>query len=169
MTKTHWKKNIDSNFISGEDLHDSIKGLKPTMDVVVERFDDRETFDQNTQSSIQKSALYLKEINGTSLYKPVLLNKTNAQFFEKLTGSGFMDDWVGYKATLVAQADRRHGHVVRFKRYVEPKNIDPKPAIDAIKKCKSLDDLKQCWIDLSDDEKSIPQVQAAKNTKKGKL
>lgn len=46
MEKTHWKKNNDSNFISGEDLISGLKGLKPEMVVVIEKFNDAESFDQ---------------------------------------------------------------------------------------------------------------------------
>ena len=120
MEKTHWKKNNDSNFISGEDLISGLKGLKPEMVVVIEKFNDAESFDQKKQSKITVSALYLKEVGGASLYKPVILNKTNAKFFVKETGSDFVDDWIGKPVIVYAQKDARHGHVVRFKKYVFP-------------------------------------------------
>lgn len=120
MEKTHWKKNNDSNFISGEDLMSGLKGLKPEMIVTIEKFNDAESFDQKKQSKIVVSALYLKEVGGNSLYKPVILNKTNAKFFVKETNSDFVDDWVGKPVVLFAQKDSRHGYVVRFKKYVFP-------------------------------------------------
>jgi len=120
MEKTHWKKNNDSNFISGEDLISGLKGLKPEMVVVIEKFNDAESFDQKRQSKITVSALYLKEVGGASLYKPVILNKTNAKFFVKETNSDFVDDWINKPVVIYAQKDARHGHVVRFKKYVFP-------------------------------------------------
>lgn len=130
--KTHWKKNNDSAFISGEDLKSSLKGLKPEMIVVVEKFKDEATFDQNKQAKIKVSALYLKEVGGASLYKPVILNKTNAKFFVKETGSEFMEDWLGKPVILNAVADSRHGFVVRFKKYVMPVLVKDS---DNFKKC----------------------------------
>jgi hypothetical protein len=120
MEKTHWKKNNDSNFISGEDLISGLKGLKPEMVVVIEKFNDAESFDQKKQSKIVVSALYLKEVGGNSLYKPVILNKTNAKFFVKETNSDFVDDWLNKPVVVYAQKDARHGHVVRFRKYVFP-------------------------------------------------
>lgn len=116
--KTHWKKNNDSNFISGEDLILGLKGLKPEMIVTINNFNDSESFDQKKQIKITVSALFLKEVGGGSLYKPVILNKTNAKFFVKETNSEFIDDWVGKPVILYAQKDARHGYVVRFKKYV---------------------------------------------------
>lgn len=118
--KTHWKKNNDSNFISGEDLMSGLKGLKPEMIVVIEKFSDAQSFDQSKQAKLTVTGLFLKEVNGASLYKPVILNKINARFFVKETGSDFVDDWIGKPVTMHAQKDARHGYVVRFKKYVLP-------------------------------------------------
>lgn len=133
MEKTHWKKNNDSNFISGEDLISGLKGLKAEMIVSIDGFNDAESFDQKNQSKIVVSALYLKDLNGNKLYKPVILNKTNAKFFVKETGSDFIDDWVNVPVILYAQADKRHGHVVRFKKFSK---IDLFPNTPDFDKCK---------------------------------
>jgi hypothetical protein len=120
-TKTHWKKNLDSRYISGEDLIGSLNGLKPEMVVQIEKFNDDKTFDKNKAADVQVSALYLKDVTTSKpLYKPVILNKTNARFFEKATGSAFINDWIDIPVTMYAQKDSRHGHVVRFKPYVKP-------------------------------------------------
>ena len=118
--KTLWKKNLDSKYISGEDLQLSNKGLKPEMVVTIERFNDDKTFDKQKNSDVIISALYLKEVNGAALYKPVVLNRTNAKFFVKETGSDFMEDWLNKPVIVYAQKDSRHGFVVRFKSYVKP-------------------------------------------------
>jgi hypothetical protein len=120
QNKTLWKKNLDSKYISGEDLQLSNKGLKPEMIVTIERFTDDKTFDKNKNSDIIVSALYLKEVGGSALYKPAILNKTNAKFFVKETGSDYMEDWIGKPVIVYAQKDSRHGFVVRFKSYVKP-------------------------------------------------
>jgi len=119
-SKTHWKKNNDSRYIAGEDLQASLHGLRPEMVVTIDKFNDTDTFDQNTQAKKTATGLFLKELNGTPLYKPVILNATNAKFFTKETGSPFMEDWVGIPVTLFAMKDSRHGYVVRFKKYVLP-------------------------------------------------
>lgn len=118
--KTHWKKNLDSKFISGEDLKSELNGLKPEMAIVIEKFTDTETFDQNKQAKITVTGLFLKDLNGKALYKPVILNKTNAKFMIKEFGSDFMEDWINKPITLYTVADSRHGFVVRFKKYQLP-------------------------------------------------
>lgn len=118
--KTHWKKNNDSRYISGDDLQAQFHGLKPEMIVQIDRFEDAETFDQQKNSKIIKTGLFLKEVGGQLLYKPVILNKTNAKFFAKECNSDFMEDWIGHPVILHAVKDSRHGYVVRFKKYVLP-------------------------------------------------
>lgn len=118
--KTLWKKNLDSNFISGEDLIQALNGLAPEMVVILDKQQDTETFDQKQASKVKVTGLYFKDLQGKSIYKPVILNKTNARFFEKETGSAYMEDWYGQTVIMFAQKDSRHGHVVRFKRYVLP-------------------------------------------------
>ena len=115
--KTNWKKNLDSSFISGEDLMAGLNGLQPEMVVIVNSFKDEATFDQNKQQKVTVTGLFFKTIDEKALYKPVVLNKTNARFLAKETGSHFMEDWVGKTFILFAQKDSRHGYVVRLKSY----------------------------------------------------
>ena len=131
--KIHWRKNLDSKYMCGEDLNSSLKGLKPEMVVCIERFNDDKTFDKNKSADVVVSALYLKEVNGSALYKPVILNKTNARFFIKETGSEFIDDWIGRPVTMFAQKDSRHGYVVRFKAYVKPTLLKDSEAFTKVK------------------------------------
>lgn len=144
--KTHWKKNCDSNFISGEDLKSGLKGLRSEMIVCIEKFNDSETFDQKKQAKLTISALYLKEVNGKSLYKPVILNKTNAKFFVKETGSEYMEDWLNVPVLLCAVPDSRHGYVVRFKKYVLPVLV------------KDSDNFKACYDAIHKNNFTIDQV-----------
>lgn len=132
--KTFWKKNLDSNFISGEDLMSGLKGLKSEMIVMIEKFNDAESFDQKNQAKIVVSALFLKDLNGKSLYKPVILNKTNAKFFVKETGSDFIDDWLNVPVILYAMPDKRHGYVVRFKKFAKIELLKDTENFDKCKK-----------------------------------
>lgn len=160
---THWKKNLDSRYISGEDLHSSLKDLKPEMNVTIERFQDQETFDKNTQTKSIKTGFYLKEIGGKMLHKPVILNKTNAEFCAKEFGSDYMEHWIGKPLVLYAKADRRHGFVARFKKYYKPNLADDKDALSKLENATNLDELVLAWQGLSKDEKNLPQVLAKKD------
>lgn len=115
-TKYHWKKHNDSNFIAGDDMQSSLNGLKPEMIVHISRFTEAESFDQNKQQKTMVTTLWLVSA-GKELYKPMVLNKTNAKFWIKETGSEYVDDWLNKPVILYAHKDSRHGYVVRFRKY----------------------------------------------------
>ena len=58
---THWKKNNDSRYISGEDLKSELKGLKKEMAVVISKFEDAETFDQSANQKMIRTGFFLSE------------------------------------------------------------------------------------------------------------
>lgn len=138
--KTHWKKNVDSNFISGEDMKFGLNDLNEELDVYLSHFEDGETFDQNQNQKQIKTVMHFKKVSDNKeLHKGVLLNKTNALVFKSLLNSPFVDDWLEYPITIYAQSDKRHGWVVRFK----PLKIrgEIKDVITALKSAKTLEEL----------------------------
>lgn len=162
---THWKKNNDPRYISGEDLKDGVaigKGLAPEMVVMIDSFEDSETFDQNSQKKTIKTGFWLKDLSGKRLYKPVILNNTNAAFCIKEFGSSFMEHWIGKPFVLYAQADKRHGFVARFKKYFPPATITDIEALTVLSKCGTLAELGEAWQNLSPAEKKLPTVMAKK-------
>ncbi len=169
-TLTHWKKNNDSKYISGEDLRAGLKGLKPEMIVVIDRFEDAETFDQNNQKKIIKTGFWLKELaDGKAVYKPVILNNTNAVFCVKEFGSEFMEHWIGKPFILYAKADTRHGFVARFKKYFPPATVSDQHALSFLDKATSLTELQIAWDSLTPEEKKLPSVMAKKESLKKSL
>lgn len=166
--KTHWKKNNDSRYISGEDLMSRLKGLKPEMHVVIDRFEDAETFDQTTQSKSVKTGFFLKELNGESVYKPVILNNTNAKFCVKEFGSDFMEDWLNKPLVVYAMPDKRHGFVARFKKYYPP-SISDVNALTILNQSTSLIELQSNWSKLNKQEQALPTVMALKDKLKNSL
>jgi len=158
---THWKKNNDSRYISGEDLQGELKGLKREMVVVITKFEDADTFDQNTQSKAVRTGFFLKELNGKELYKPVILNNTNAKFCRQEFGSEFMEHWLNKPFILYAMADKRHGFVARFKKYYPPQISDVN-ALGVLSCATDLEQLGEYWKTLSAEEKKLPTVLALK-------
>ena len=132
MEKTSWKKNLDSRYISGEDLQGGLKGLKPEMTVIIYRFTDSPSFDQKANKDITITALFLKTLDGKDVYKPIILNKTNAKFLSKECGSDFMEDWIGKIVVIFAQPDKRFGFVVRFKPFHKPVLKQGTPEFDKV-------------------------------------
>lgn len=160
-TLTHWKKNNDSRYISGEDLQGELKGLKREMVVVITKFEDADTFDQNTQSKAVRTGFFLKELNGKELYKPVILNNTNAKFCRQEFNSEFMEHWLNKPFVLYAMPDKRHGFVARFKKYYPPQISDVN-ALGVLSVATDLATLGEYWKALSAEEKKLPTVLALK-------
>jgi hypothetical protein len=123
--KTPWRKNLDKRYISGEDLimgESMNKGLKREMVVTLMKYEDSPAFDQKLQKETDKTAIWLKDhFTGQMLYKPMLLNVINGEFLAKEIGGNslFIDDFsTTIPFVIYACPDRRHGHVVRCKKYV---------------------------------------------------
>lgn len=178
--KTHWKKNNDSRYISGEDLKAGIKGLKPEMVVEIISFEDTETFDQNQNKQIVKTGLNLREHQGQIVYKPVILNNTNAKFLIKEFQSEYMEDWIGKPFVLYAQQDRRHGYVARFKKYYPTKQTkqieqpkvsqeDINTIVEQFDLMTDIEQIKKYWEGLSIAEKNVPEILTAKESAKTRL
>lgn len=167
-TKTYWKKNLDSRYISGEDLQEEMHGLKKEMAVMIDRFEDSETFDQNNQKSVTKTGLWLKELNGRPVYKPVILNNTNGDFLEKEFKTKYLEEWIGKPFVLYAKPDKRHGFVARFKKYYAPQISDAN-ALTILALATTQDELKDKWGSLSAAERNIPSVIKFKDDLKAKL
>jgi len=149
-TKTHWRKNNDSNYISGEDLFNELQGLKKDFPVMLKSFKDGETFDSNSQSKTIKTVLQFTDLNGVALCKGVLLNNTGAKFFCKEFKSEYIEDWIGKPCNIFAQADRRHGQVVRFKKYYKPAVVvDIKEAEETLNSCADMESLGKAWSSLN--------------------
>jgi hypothetical protein len=174
--KTPFRKNLDKRYISGEDLQNGLelnKGLKPEIVVTLAKFNDAPAFDQKSQSEVNKTAIWLKEYpSGKLLYKPCLLNVTRAEFMSKelANNSMFVDDCDVTKPFVIyAKQDRRHGHVVGFKKHIPTNNTDDKTALAMLNECKTLAELKNTWGALSDNEKTLATVLAKKESLKTKL
>ena len=151
--KTHWKKNIDSNYICGEDMKSSLRGLQPQMDVYLVGFGDGETYDQNQNKKIIKTVLRFKTIDGDVLLKKgVLLNKSAAEIFIVICGSDYVDDWIGIPVCMYAKPDNRFGHVVRFKNYRAPTEI--RDALKPLRACKTIEELGAAYKKLSETEQN---------------
>lgn len=168
--KTPFRKNLDKRYISGEDLLNGVemkKGLRKEMVVTFVKFNDAPAFDQKLQKEVDKTAIWLKEYpNGKTLYKPCLLNVERAEFMSKelANGSMFIDDCDdSIPFVIYAKPDRRHGHVVAFRKYYAPSNESDTESLELLSKVGSLDDLKLTWESLTPSQKKLPTVVAKKD------
>lgn len=170
--KTHWKKNNDPRYISGEDLKNGVeigKGLRPEMVVKIVGFEDKETYDQTSRETTLKTGLWLFDLEtNKKIYKPLILNATNAKECQKQFGSPFMEDWLEKPIVLYAQPDKRFEFVARLKKYYPPQ-VSDKNALSILNQSKTLEDLKANWEKLTPQEKNIPSVIKLKETLKTQL
>jgi hypothetical protein len=170
---THWKKNNDPRYISGDDLAngDAIgKGLRKEMVVVIDRFEDKETFDQSANTKVTKTGFWLKEYpSGKPIYKPVILNNTNADFCITEFKSEFMEHWIGKPLVLYALPHKRHKWVARFKKYYPPAQVTDVNALATLAKANDLSELAAAWSEISVAEQKLPTVLAKKEELKTKL
>lgn len=118
---TDWKKNLDSRYISGEDLFLELNGFKKSMVVSISGFKDSEVYDQKQNCNIIQTELKLQDMNGKKLYKGTILNKTNGKVLAEEFKTRIIEEWIGRPFVMKAVADRRHGQVVRFAKYYPPK------------------------------------------------
>lgn len=163
IQKTHWRKNLDPRYVSGEDLHASLHGLSPEMIVAVHEMKDAPTFDKSTQKEVTKTSLWLMDlVTKQVIYKPVILNVSNAKFFAKEFNSDYIEDWYGKPVVLFVQVDKRFGFVARFKHYYPPAKATDTTAIASLSEATDLTQLGEKWTALSADEKKLPTVLAKK-------
>lgn len=171
--KTPWRKNLDPRYLSGESLLMGMKGLKKEMIVTVCKFEDAPAFDQKLQTEVDKTALWLKEYpSGTLVYKPCLLNVERGKFLSKEIGNNslFMEDFDTTKPfVLYAKPDKRHGHVVAFRKYFPPPAITDVNGLAILNKSTTLAELQANWNLLTADEKNLPTVLSSKETLKTQL
>jgi hypothetical protein len=172
--KTPWRKNLDKRYISGEDLllgETMNKGLRKEMVVCIERQVDAPAFDQKDQKEVDKTALWLKDLQtGRPIYKPCLLNVGRAEFLTKESGGSiYMEDWYGLPFIMYAKADKRHGHIVAFKKYYPPATVKPDSALSKLRACTTKEELLTAWTSLTAEEKNLPPVLAEKEKLKVEL
>ena len=85
--KTHWRKFIETNYLGGFDLADGKGGFKE-ITATINRVQ-KETV--KNQQGKDEDVLTL-HFDGL---KPMILNVTNSKTMAKLTGSAYVEDWVG--------------------------------------------------------------------------
>lgn len=106
MSKTHWKQLVNMDYLGAYALPDG-NDLTLTISKVV-----KELVTGASGRKEQCMVMYFKEPN----YKPMILNRTNSKSIQALTGSPYVEDWVGQKITLFASTTRFGGDVVECLR-----------------------------------------------------
>ena len=100
--KTHFKKLLNPLYLASHDLEPN-KEYK----VTIERIDrDVEVIGDNGKKQ-KKAILHIK---GAS--KPMILNATNMKMISVVTGSKFIEDWIGKSVFIAIKQERNFGEMM---------------------------------------------------------
>lgn len=97
MSKTHWRKIIESDYLAGADLFSEDGTFKP-IQVTIKRAGKEQILNQQTGKKESELLCYFHEIK-----KPMILNVTNSKAIEKLAGTPHIEDWVGLRVEIGTQ------------------------------------------------------------------
>lgn len=160
MTKTHWKKTQNPDFIGAyalEENQDLVLTIKSIRQEKFKGMDGKE--DEGLIARFEEDV------------KPMIINATNAKMITKLYKTPYIEEWVGKKIQVYASVVRAFGEDVEALRIrdLKPKvkEIDPKEAIKKLKGAKTQDELKTAYLSLSKGEQSHPEVIKTKDEMKG--
>ena len=122
MSKTHWKKMVNLDYLGAYSLEDG-RDMNVTIDFVR-----REIVTGNNGRKEQCMVAHFK-----GDIKPMILNRTNAKTITKIVGSPYIEDWSGHAITLYAGTTQFGGDVVECLRIRPdaPQRIVPKQAAPA--------------------------------------
>lgn len=158
MSKTHWKKLTNPNYIGAYSLEDG-KDLVVQIESVT-----RELVTGENGKKDEYTVAKLKN------QKPFILNATNQKLISKALGTPFIEDWVGKKITLYVSYTKLKGDDVeclRVRSEAPKEQVNKKPELtpnhqkwdDAKKVIKAgtykIDDLKQKYSISVENEKLL--------------
>ncbi|AOP78611.1 hypothetical protein BFV68_13570 [Enterobacter hormaechei subsp. steigerwaltii] len=102
VSKTHYRKAFDSPYLSSADI------VEPTVLTIA-----RATLenDKTKKSKDVFNTAYFeeRELRPGEKLKPMILNATNSKMLKSITGSAFLEDWVGVKVTVYVDKNVRFG------------------------------------------------------------
>lgn len=111
--KTHYRKAFDSPYLSSADI------VEPTI-LTIARVTLESDKTKKTKDVFNTAYFEERELRPGEKLKPMILNATNSKTLKGITGSPFLEDWVGVKVTVFVDKNVRFG-----KESVEGLRISP--------------------------------------------
>lgn len=105
MSKTHWKRLVNPNYLGAYSIEDG-KDLVLTIRAVTQE-------DIVGENGRKESGMIARFVEPS---KPMILNKTNAKMLQKLARSPFIEDWLGMRIALYATTTKFGSDVVECLR-----------------------------------------------------
>lgn len=143
MGKTHWKNNYNYDYLGSYSLPDG-KDLTLTISKTAKE----KVIGANGKKE-DCFVVYFKDAD-----KPMILNRTNAKTITKVTGSPFIEDWVGKQIILGVDTVSAFGESVEALRVrniksAPAKAVDYTAEIDTLRGCTSLEQLQSAYLSLN--------------------
>ncbi|MCP4990531.1 MAG: hypothetical protein GY928_32165 [Colwellia sp.] len=154
--KTHWLKNPNKNYLGHWDLPNNDLTLS------IERAGWEDVIDPTKRKSDDGYSQSKRVVHFKENYKPLICNQTNAISIYKSTGIRYLEDSVGARINLYIgeEMDRKNKITVECVRIRhEPviiKTIQDYPTEKKVlDECKTMDELKNAFLELSQDLQKI--------------
>jgi len=110
MEKQHWKDATGSRYIGAYAVEDELKVKIVSIQV-----------EEVSGAAGRIDNCIVAQLNEPN--KPFIINKTNSKTISKITGSPYIEDWVGKEIVLFATTTNLKGEVVETLRVREPKEV----------------------------------------------
>lgn len=130
MSKTHWRKIIESEYLAGSDLDDGNGNFKPVV-LTIKRAGNESILDTRTGQKESALLLWFEEAA-----KPMILNVTNAKTIAKLAKSEYIEEWRGLKIEIGTQKIKAFGELWDALRVKHKLPSPPKPVEVICHDCK---------------------------------
>lgn len=101
-SKTHYRKAFDSPYLSSADI------VEPVV-LTISRATLEGDKTKKTKDIFNTAYFEEREIRPGEKLKPMILNATNSKMLKSITGSPFLEDWVGAKVTVYVDKNVRFG------------------------------------------------------------
>jgi len=99
-TKTHWRKLLKTKYLVGDEIGKEIT-------VEIESFETEKVFDKKEQHEVDKLVIYFK--GGK---KGMIVTPRKAKDISRVTGTSFVEDWVGKKITIYPKNEKHFGEII---------------------------------------------------------
>ena len=147
----HWKNYIDKDYLGSHNLEKDEE-----MILTIEKFvGDEGVMNKESSTKVPKPVLYFKEN-----VPKMIMNITNGNTISALYGS-HPEQWIGKKIQIFATQVKAFGKVQDALRVrdVKPKeDVDVTQALAKLNATTSKEELRQCYLSLSEAERNNVQV-----------
>lgn len=165
MSKTHFKKLRNPNYLGAWDLMDENGQTTNAVLTILET--KKELVFDGKGGNEECVVLYFSES------KPMVMNATNLKTISKVLDSPFIEDWSGKKIEITVKKVKAFGEVHDALRIVNAKpnevKLDVSEFIKNINKTNTIEELQKMWTSFSSEIQRNKDIINAKDIRKNEL